>query len=236
MTPAPTRTARRTEPVPRQLTFDWPRGVALGAEDFFTAPANAQAYAMVTTPAGWPERKLVLTGPAGSGKSHLARVFAAQTGAVIREAATLAEGDLPGTPVVVEDMEGLPAALEPAMFHLHNHLRGAGLPLLMTARTPPGRWLAALPDLASRMQAATIAAIAEPDDALLAAVLMKLFADRQIMPKPELMDYLLRRMERSFAAARDIVAALDAASMNEGHKINTRLAGRLLDNRGPKAR
>jgi chromosomal replication initiation ATPase DnaA len=116
------------------------------------------------------------------------------------------------------------------MFHLHNYLRNTGGTLLMTADTPPNRWQVTLPDLASRMQATHIGQIASPDDALLSALIMKLFADRQIMPKPELVTYLTTRIERSFAAAAEIVARLDAAALAQGRKINTALARDLLDN------
>jgi chromosomal replication initiation ATPase DnaA len=116
------------------------------------------------------------------------------------------------------------------MFHLHNHLRNTGGTLLMTAQSAPTRWNIALPDLASRMQATTITQIDNPDDALLSALIMKLFADRQIMPKPALVQYLTPRIERSVAAAADIVARLDEAALANGRKINQALAAELLDN------
>ncbi len=213
-----------------QLSFDWPTGVALGPEDFFVAPANAQAFAMVSAPDGWPEHKLCLTGPTGAGKSHLARVFAIATGAKIINASDVVMGPPPATPIVVEDMQTLPRCAEEAMFHLHNNLRAARLPLLMTARTPPARWDIALPDLASRMQAAALVAIDDPDDALLQALIMKLFADRQISPPPTLVSYLAPRIERSFAAAANIVALLDAEALRQQRPISRKLAAALLDN------
>ena len=214
----------------RQLAFDWPQGVALEAEDFFVSSANAQAFAMVSAPDSWPDGKLVIAGPAASGKSHLARIFAAQSGATLVSAADLATGDLPeGRAVVVEDMEQLPPEAEEAMFHLHNRLRNAGGRLLMTAREAPSRWDLALRDLASRMQAATVVEIDDPDDALLQAVIMKLFMDRQLLPAPTLAQYLAPRIERSFAAAADIVARLDAQALSEARPITRALAARLLD-------
>jgi len=215
--------------VAEQLTFDLPAGVALTAGDFFVSEANATAYVLVTHVESWPERKLVLTGPQGSGKSHLARVFATNEDALIIPADTLT-GDMtrPKKPVVIEDVETLTDFGETALFHLHNHMREAGLPLLITARSAPARWTIALPDLASRMQATTPTVIGDPDDDLLTAIIMKLFADRQIMPSPKLPSYLAARIERSFKAAADIVAAMDAASLRLKRDVNEKLAGQVL--------
>ena len=212
-----------------QLTFDLPAGVALTAGDFFVSEANAAAYVLVTHVDSWPERKLVLTGPEGSGKSHLARVFATNEDAIIIPADKLT-GDMtrPKKPVVIEDVETLTDFGETALFHLHNHMREAGLPLLITARSAPSRWTIALPDLASRMQAATPTVIGDPDDDLLTAIIMKLFADRQINPSPKVPSYLAARIERSFKAASDIVAAMDAASLRLKRDVNEKLAGQVL--------
>ena len=216
-----------------QLTFDWPTGVALGPDDFFVSEANAQAFAMISAPQSWPEGKLVLTGQSGAGKSHLAGIFQSAEGAELFQAADIGPAfRTDATAVIIEDMEGLPKNGEEAVFHLHNNLRAAGGLLLLTAQTPPTRWQIALPDLASRMQAASVVSIANPDDALLGALVMKHFADRQITPNPALVTYLTKRIERSHDAAAQIVAALDAASLAQGRKINTALAADLLDNTG----
>lgn len=214
-----------------QLSFDWPTGVALGADDFFVSDANAQAYAMVQAPEAWPDGKLVIVGPHGCGKSHLSGIFAETHEALLQDAATLpVDFRADRNAVIIEDMERLPAGSEEALFHLHNHLRNTGGMLLMTAQSPPGRWPITLPDLASRMQATNVVLIDNPDDALLSALLMKLFADRQIVPKPSLITYLATRIERSFTAAADIVARLDNAALAQGRKINRDLARHLLDN------
>lgn len=217
----------------RQLSFDWPARVALGREDFFVSAANAQAFAMVTTPDSWPEGKLAVIGPAHCGKTHLARVFAQASGATIISAAEIGPGLVPpaAAHVIIEDMDRLRPEAEEALFHLHNHLRGRGR-LLLTSNRAPSRWPITLPDLASRMQATTVVEVADPDDRLLAAVIMKHFQDRQIAPPPGLPGYLAARIERSFAAAADIVARLDAAALAEGRKINEHLARGLLDKPG----
>lgn len=216
-----------------QLAFDWPTGVALGPDDFFVSEANARAYAMIGSPEAWPERKLALIGPEGSGKSHLARVFQAQSDALLVAADSMAaDFQTDASTVIIEDMETLPQSAEEAVFHLHNNLRNAGGALLLTSGQPPSRWPIALPDLASRMQATTVAQIDNPDDALLSALIMKHFADRQINPQPALVQYLSTRIERSFAAAAAFVERLDAAALAQRRKINIALAAELLDNAG----
>ncbi|WP_434619601.1 chromosomal replication initiator DnaA [Tabrizicola sp. M-4] len=217
----------------RQLAFDLPAREAWRREDFFPSPANAAALAAVDDWRNWPGGKLVLTGPKGSGKTHLARLWAAEAGAALLPAADLATADLPALSshgaVAVENAEtaaGNPQA-EAAFFHLHNLVTQSGH-LLVTASLPPRDWGLALPDLASRLQAAALARIEPPDDALLSAVLIKLFADRQITVPPALIPYLVARMERSIDAARAIVAALDARALAEGRPITRQLAADLL--------
>jgi chromosomal replication initiation ATPase DnaA len=212
-----------------QLVFDWPAGVALGADDFFVSQANQNAYDMVCAPESWPQGKLILTGPAGCGKSHLARIFQSQSGAKVIAAKDLRNESPPDTAIIIEDAEQLPETSQEALFHLHNHQHHAGRALLITARDSPARWPLTLPDLASRMQAIALTQIADPDDKLLTALILKLFADRQITPPPALAQYLALRIERSFAAAADIVAQLDQASLRDGKPLNQRTAASLLD-------
>ncbi|MGL6210519.1 MAG: chromosomal replication initiator DnaA, partial [Paracoccaceae bacterium] len=180
--------------------------------------------------AEWPEGKLVLVGPEGSGKSHLAQVWAAEAGAVVVAARDLG-GDLPGLGVrlVVEDADRV--VDEAALFHLHNLVVPGGR-LLITARVPPRDWGLGLPDLVSRMQAASLVRLAAPDDALLSAVLIKLFADRQVAVQPVLIEYLVRRMGRSLGVARDLVARLDALALARGSAVTRGLASEVLDNPG----
>ncbi len=218
-----------------QLAFDLPPLAALRRADFFRSAANAAALAAIEGWQGWPEGKLVLIGPDGAGKTHLAHVWADLTGAEFVPAPALAAADLPGLAaagaVVVEDAADLAGdrAAETALFHLHNLLRMAGGRLLLTARTPPAHWGLILPDLLSRIEAAALARLDPPDDALLSAVLVKLFADRQIAVPPALIPYLLSRMDRSFAAAGDLVATLDARALARRVPVTRALAAEVLD-------
>jgi chromosomal replication initiation ATPase DnaA len=218
----------------RQLSFDLPVTVSRAADDFFVSPANADAHALVMQADIWPDGKLALIGPQGSGKTHLARLWQGVSEATWLDAPTLGPV-IPTTArnVVIEDMDRLPAKAEEAVFHLHNRLADTGGRLLMTSVLPPARWPVALPDLASRMQATTVIRLGDPDDRLLAAVLTKLFTDRQLNPAPEIITLLVARIERSFTAATHIVAALDAASLAEGREINRALVRALLDKPAP---
>ena len=213
----------------RQLAFALPNAEALTREDFFVAPSNALALQTVEGWQDWPGRKLLLIGPEGAGKTHLAHVWAALSGAAIVTGADLAQTDvaaLAGRPVLVDDADRIGPA-EAQLFHLHN-LATSGAALLLTARTPPRDWGLTLPDLISRMQATQIARLEAPDDALLSAVLVKLFADRQVTVPSNLISYLITRMPRSIGAARTLVADLDARALAAGRPITRALAGKLL--------
>lgn len=219
----------------RQLAFDLPSVEAMTREHFFVAPSNALALQAVEGSQDWPGRKQMIVGPEGSGKTHLAHVWAALTGAVILPATGLAATDiasLSGRAVVVEDADRIASTdqiggAEAQLFHLHNLVTASGA-LLLTARTPPRDWGLTLADLKSRMQATPIATLEGPDDALLSAVLVKLFADRQVAVPPNLIPYLVSRMPRSIGAARGLVAALDARALAAGRPITRALAGELL--------
>ncbi|MBK5935150.1 DnaA protein [Rhodovulum imhoffii] len=226
--------------MPRQLIFDLPVRPARGREDFFVSPANEMAVAQIDAWRDWPQGKLVLTGPKGAGKTHLAHVWAGQSGAAVIEAAAL-EGTDPYPiagcgAVAVENVERIAGnrAAEEALFHLHNLLQASCGALLFTARARPRDWPLALPDLRSRVMAASTAQVAPPDDSLLAALLVKLFTDRQLAVDPGLITYLLGRMDRSFAEAQAIVAALDREALATGRKPGIRLAAELLDMRTPR--
>lgn len=221
----------------RQLTFDLPLREARGRGDFFVSESNAAALAALDGWPGWPGAKLLLTGPEGAGKSHLVHVWAEMAGAEVIAADSLARRDvlaLAGRNVALEDADRLAGddAAERTAFHLHNLVLAEGGHLLVTAATPPAQWGLTLPDLASRMQGTASVAIAPPDEALLAAVLVKLFTDRQIDAPEALIRYLLPRIDRSFAAARKIVTALDEAALSTGRPLGVKLAGAILDQQG----
>lgn len=220
----------------RQLAFDLPHRTALGREDFYVSGTNAQALAALDAWQGWPGGKMVLIGPPAAGKTHLAHVWATGSGASVHPASGLASADIAALAaeraVVIEDCDALgqsPAAQE-ALFHLHNMLAAKGAALLVTATSPSRDWGLTLADLASRVQAAPVTRLEAPDDALLSAVLIKLFADRQIAVNPALIAYLLPRMDRSFDAARVLVADLDAAALARGTGVTRALAATVLDN------
>jgi chromosomal replication initiation ATPase DnaA len=223
-----------------QLGFDLPSRTALGRDAFFVSPANAMALALVDSWPNWPASKLVLSGPSGSGKTHLAHVWADISGALIIDATDVAHADIPALahhPVAVENVPMISGnlAAQTALFHLHNLVLAEGNTLLLTGAAPGALWGLELPDLMSRLQGTNEAALSPPDDALLSAVLVKLLADRQLNPKPDLIPYLLTRMDRSFAAAIDITRRLDVASLALKRPVTRSLAAQVLDKPDPDA-
>lgn len=225
-------------PHPAQLPMALPFAPAFGRSDFVVSPANAQALATLDSWRDWPQRKLLLTGPEGAGKTHLAHVWAAESCAGLVAGGQLAHSDLPTLTawpaLVVEDADSVAGdtRAEEALFHLHNMIQAARTPLLLTAQAPPRDWGLCLPDLASRLQACATVALRAPDDALLAAVLEKMFSDRRIPVPDTLIPYLLVRMDRSFAAAQALVEALDARSIAAARPVTRALAAEVLGKRG----
>lgn len=218
---------------PRQMAFDLGLSEDFSRAGFFPSPSNAAALASIGGWTGWPQGRLLLTGPEGAGKTHLAHIWADEAGALILPAEALPDHDPTTLParLVVEDADetaGLPAH-EEALFHVLNHQLASGGTALLTARLAPRDWGLGLPDLLSRLQSIAIARLEAPDDALLSAVLVKLFADRQIAVPPNLIPYLAARMDRSIAAARALVAALDARALALGRPVTRALAAELLD-------
>ena len=209
-----------------QLAFTLPVTEAFRREDFFTSPTNEAALTAVQ--AG---QNLLLVGPYGTGKTHLAHIWTRLHGATALLPTALAQHlpDLaPDARIAVDNAQ---TADQDLLFHLYNLLIPQGK-ILLTAPTPPRDW-ATLPDLRSRLQTLPMARLDPPDDALLAAVLIKLFADRQITVAPNLIPYLTSRMERSIAAARTLVAELDAASLAAARPITRTLAAEVMDTQYP---
>ncbi len=198
-----------------QLVLPLPTRSARGREDFFVGPAAETAVRLVDDWRVWPEGKLVLVGDEGAGKSHLAEIWAAERKAPVISAAALDPDSPPDADsVVVEDADrGLSESAERGLFHLHNLIAERRGHLLLTARIPPSRWPIALKDLASRMQSATVVRLDPPDDATLGALLLKQFTDRRLAPDPTLFDYLLRRMDRSYAAAHALAERIDRVAL-----------------------
>jgi chromosomal replication initiation ATPase DnaA len=216
---------------PHQLALALAHRESFAREDFLAAPSNAAALAFVERWPDWPDRVLALVGPAGSGKSHLAVIWAGLAGARLMSARALEEPSLAGAlatgALVLEDVRA-GAFEEAALFHLLNLAREERAFLLLTSRTSPVGWPVRVPDLASRLRALPVAALGPPDDTLLRAVLIKLFADRQLAVDENLVGYLTMRIERSIAAARAAVAALDQASLRLQRPVNRALAAATL--------
>jgi len=229
----------RTDPMAEQLIFDLPVRQALGRADFFISPSNQHALAVLENWRNWPEHKVILTGAAGSGKTHLAQIWADEVGARIvsaTEVPLLMMDELEGASIVVEDADQpLEIAAETGLFHLHNLVLASGGYLMVTAKTPPGQWGLKLADLNSRMIATPQAALLAPDEALLQAVLMKHFDDHQLVATPRLLAYMLRRMTRSLSAVRDVVDDLDRLAMAQKRKLSIDLASEVLDKHNPEA-
>jgi len=209
-----------------QLTLDLPHRAALGAEDFLVSDCNLAAVRLIDSWPGWQGRVQLLTGPAASGKTHLARVFQALSGARALDPASLdiklIETASEGTALVVEDADRAPYD-EQALFHLLNLAREKGLYVLITARSAPSRWNLALPDLISRLKAVPAAEIGAPDEALLKTVLLKQFADRQLNVDPKVLEFLALNIDRSLAAAAAAVEAVDRLALATGRKISRQL-------------
>jgi len=216
---------------PRQLAFDLPVDSRHGIEDFLVGASNEAAYGLIERWPSWPEAWLRLTGPEGAGKTHLAAIWARAAHAWTLSAAELTEAKVPhlvsGGALVIEDCDSGPLD-EPALFHLMNAIKARGGYLLLTARRPPDLWGLTVPDLLSRLRLAPSATIDPPDDALLRAVLVKLFIDRQLVVDTAVIGALALRMERSFAAARQVVDRLDKVALERGRRVTRPLVQEVL--------
>ena len=217
-----------------QLTFD----LALPPpnytrEEFIVGNGNREALGWIDRWPDWPAPALALSGPAGAGKTHLGRIWATRSGAIVMIGADFAEksiadlATLAGAHAAIV-IEGAQAAPERALFHLYNLMRERGGHLLLISEAPPARWAIRLPDLASRLRAAPAATVAPPDDELLGSIILKQLADRQLHAAAGVVRYLVSHMERSADTARRVVMALDRRALAERREIDRRLAADVL--------
>jgi len=212
----------------RQLPLPFPYRPRFAETDFLPASSNEAARAWLQRPQDWPDRRLALWGPAGCGKTHLLTVWATRAGADLLSGAALR--DFPfragATALAVDDADMMTA--EEPLLHLLNAAVDARVPVLLTGRTPPARWLVHLPDLTSRLRAVTAVEIRAPEDSLLRALLARLLAERQIAVADAVQDWLLLRLPRTAAALREAVGQLDRASLAVGGRIIRPLAAEVL--------
>jgi len=215
---------------PGQLALDLPVEPRFGAEDFLVSASNEAAYGAIEAWPRWPDPVLVLTGPAGAGKSHLAAIWAERAGARRLAARALVLADLPALSragaVLLEDAG--PGLDEARLFHFLNLAREAGCFVLISACAPPDRWEIATADLLSRLRLAPLATIAPPDEALIRAVLVKHFVDRQLVVDTSVIDYVAIRIDRSLEAARAIVERIDREALARGRRVTRAVAAELL--------
>ncbi len=216
----------------RQLTLDLPVETRFGREDFLVSPSNERAFAMFESWPQWPDHVLLLLGPTGAGKSHLGAIWAQMSGARTLPASALAGADLPalvaGGAILLEDADKA-GGTEAEFFHLLNLVRSTpDCWLTITARSWPDGWGLKTADLISRLRLAPAVEISEPDDALVRAVLVKLFHDRQLEVDISVVEYLVLRIERSLDAVRHIVDLLDREALTVGRRITRPMAGDVL--------
>ena len=217
----------------RQLRLKLNQSKAFTRQDLVVAPSNQQAVSAIDAWPRWHGGVLALVGPSGVGKSHLASSWAQTVGARRLPDGPVDFSALTGAPVLYEDADRDLERREEVLFHLINMAAQPGGGLLITARTPPSAWPAALADLRSRLNALLVAEIEEPDDAILDGVLSKFFRERNIRPATDVIPYLLRRIERSVPKALEIVVRLDEAADAEGRAISRALARQILESEPP---
>jgi len=220
---------------PAQLVLDLGHRPALGRSDFLVSQCNGDAVAWIDRWPDWPAPGLVIWGPAASGKSHLGQVWRARAGAPMITAEDFDNREPPDLAgqvgaVYVDDADKIAgdANRERVVLHVYNLIAEQGGHILFSARTPPGRWSVGLADLRSRLNALPAVTIAPPDDAVLGAVLLKLFTDRQLQVGVDVIQFAVTRMERSFEAAEHLVAAVDAAALASQRRVTIPLLREVL--------
>lgn len=211
----------------RQLRLSLKKAIPFTRDAFVSGPSNAPALAALDAWPRWPAGCLTLAGGEGVGKTHLARAWADAVQATVLDRLAPDVAAAAGRPALLEDVDQ--GCDDEALFHLINQAARDGASLLLTARTPPAAWPCALPDLRSRLNALSVAEIAEPDDEVLRGVLSNFFRERNIKPHEDVYPYLLRRMERSIAGAREIVRRLDETEDVEIRPVSRVLARQILE-------
>jgi chromosomal replication initiation ATPase DnaA len=220
---------------PTQLALDLGHRPALQRDDFLVTAANASAAGWLDRWPNWPSAGLVLFGPEGSGKSHLAAIWRQRSGAVGVAAKGLRDElvpDLAGASALLFDPISFPSADERACLHLLNLVHERKGHVLFVSREPPSRWPIVLPDLKSRLRALPAVGVGPPDETLLASLLVKWFGERQLAVDDGVVVYLAARVERSFAVARSLVDALDRAALAGHRRITVPLARDILQTFG----
>jgi len=218
---------------PRQLAFALPHAESLTRDNFLEGPANEAGLTLIKSWPDWPNRIMLLVGEEGSGKSHLAAIWAELSGARSTSAHALTPASVPAAlatgALVVEDLK--PADFdERALFHLMNLAREDAAFVLVTSRLPPSAFEIELRDLRSRLRAVPVVALSPPDDNLFRALIVKFCADRQLTVDEAVVGYLANRIERSYAAARHAVELLDTEALRLGRPVTRALAAELLRN------
>jgi chromosomal replication initiation ATPase DnaA len=217
-------------PQTRQLPLQFSHDAATGRDDLIVSERLRAAVAIIDRWPDWPSPMVVLAGPTGSGKSHVAAIWAARVGARTIDLGNIDPeivGPAAKYPVLIEDVDRTTYD-EANLFHLINAVRSNGATMLMTARLFPAGWNVGLPDLVSRLKAATVVEIGEPDEEFLAQIMVKLFADRQLNVDDRIIHWLVARMERSLATATRIVNRLDRLALARGSRITRGLAAEAL--------
>jgi chromosomal replication initiation ATPase DnaA len=222
---------------PRQLALALGYRESFERADFVPGRGNETALALIDRWPDWPARTIALVGPEGAGKSHLAAIWAKAAGGRVISSHAIVAPSVPqalSTGALVIEDAGRGDLDEAALFHLLNLATEQQAYVLITARQAPASWPIVLPDLASRLRALPVVTLEPPDDALLAAVLVKLFADRQLEVDDRLVDFLVHRIERSVAAARAAVEELDSEALRLLRPVNRALAAEILRGRGAR--
>jgi len=216
--------------LPRQLALALDHAESYARDDFLSGPCNEEPLRLIDCWPEWPAGAIALVGPEGSGKTHLATIWAAASGARVASGHALSEAEIPAAlatgALVVEDAAAAPEGR--VLFHLINLAREENAFLLLTARTPPAAWPFAIPDLVSRLRALPVTTLQAPDDLMLRAVIVKLAADRQLALDEGVVRYLSTHIERSFAAARRAVIALDHEALRQRRPPTRALAAEIV--------